>query len=320
MRILLWHVHGSWTTALVQGGHEYLLPVLPDRGPDGRGRARTWEWPAAAVELPPDELAEAPIDVVLLQRPEERALCERWLGGRRPGLDLPAVFVEHNAPQGRVAEMRHPLADRPELTLVHVTHFNDLFWDAGATPTRVIEHGIVDPGHRYTGELARCAVAINEPVRRGRVTGTDLLGRFECAAPLDLYGIGTGRIGGVEDPPQAQLHTEMPRRRLYLHPLRWTSLGLSLIEAMHLGMPIVALATTEAPDAVPPEAGLVSTNVDRLCEEIRRLMHEPEEARERGAQARRAALARYSLERFLDDWDDLLADVTGSPAVEEVAA
>jgi glycosyltransferase involved in cell wall biosynthesis len=127
-------------------------------------------------------------------------------------------------------------------------------------------------------------------------------------------------IGGVEDPPQERLHREMARRRLYLHPIRWTSLGLSLIEAMHLGMPVVALATTEVPDAVPPEAGIVSTNVDRLCREIRRLIREPEEARERGTAARQAALARYSLPRFLADWDELLAELTGRPAIEEVAA
>ena len=51
MRVLVWHVHGSWTTALVHGRHEYLVPVLPDRGPDGRGRARTWEWPESAIEV-----------------------------------------------------------------------------------------------------------------------------------------------------------------------------------------------------------------------------------------------------------------------------
>jgi Glycosyl transferases group 1 len=315
VRIFLWHVHGSWTTAFVQGPHEYLLPVLPDRGPDGRGRARTWAWPLRAVELTPEQASEAPVDVILLQRPEELELCERWLG-LRPGVDVPAVYVEHNAPQGRIAEMRHPIADHPELTLVHVTHFNELFWDAGCTPTRVIEHGVVDPGYRYTGELERCAVAINEPIRRARVTGTDLLSRFAQAAPLDLFGIGAGKLGGVEDPPQDLLHREMARRRLYLHPIRWTSLGLSLIEAMHLGMPVVALATTEAPEAVPPQAGAISTDVDRLCEEVSRLMEDPERARERGLQARRAALSRYSLGRFLADWDSLVCELTGLAAYE----
>lgn len=308
MRILLWHVHGSYTTALVQGSHEYLLPLLPDRGPDGRGRALTWDWPPNAIELSPAELAETDVDLVVLQRPEELdGLCERWLGGRRPGRDVPAVYLEHNAPQGRIAEMRHPAAGRPDLTVVHVTHFNDLFWDCGTTPTRVIEHGVVDPGYRYTGELPRAVTALNEPVRRGRVTGTDLLPRLAEAVDIDLFGIGTAELGGVEDPPQAVLHEELPRRRVYLHPIRWTSLGLTLIEAMLLGMPVVGLATTEAPEAVPPEAGFLSTDVDRIAATLTRLVADPDEARERGAAARRAALERFGLERFLADWERAFA-------------
>jgi glycosyltransferase involved in cell wall biosynthesis len=115
-----------------------------------------------------------------------------------------------------------------------------------------------------------------------------------------------------EDLPQAQLHDAMARRRVYLHPLRWTSLGLSLLEAMHLAMPVVVLGTTEAYEAVPPEAGAISTRVDVLEEALRRLVNDPDEARARGAHARAHALARYGLQRFLDDWDELLvpAEVT----------
>jgi len=312
VRILIWHVHGSWTTAFVQGKHEYLVPVVPDRGPDGRGRAETWEWPASAIEVTPAQLADEAIDVVILQRPVELAgLAERWLGGRRLGIDVPAVYVEHNAPQGRIAEMRHPAADRPELVVVHVTHFNDLFWDTGRAPTRVIEHGVVDPGYRYTGELPRAAVVINEATRRGRVTGTDLLSRFGALVPLDLFGIDAARLGGIDNPPQAVLHAEMARRRVYLHPIRWTSLGLSLIEAMHLGMPVVGLATTEAPEAVPREAGVISTSVDVLARALRALIADPARAEAMGRAARAAALARYGLGRFLDDWDRVLGEVAG---------
>ena len=310
MRVLLWHVHGSWTTAFVQGRHEYVVPVLPDRGPDGRGRAQTWRWPDRVREVSPDELAREPIDVVILQRRAEEELARRWLGGRRPGIDLPALWLEHNAPQGRIAEMRHPAADRHDLVVVHVTHFNELFWDTGTTASVVIEHGVLDPGERYTGELPRAAVVINEPMRRGRVTGTDLLPALASAAPIDLFGMGAGALGGLENPPQARLHDEMVRRRVYLHPIRWTSLGLSLIEAMHLGMPVVALATTEVPEAVPPEAGVVSTRLAVLQDALRRLVEDPEQARLMGKAARAAALARYGLARFLADWDALLAEVT----------
>ena len=310
MRILIWHVHGSWTTAFVQGAHEYLVPVLPDRGADGRGRAETWAWPPSVVEVTPERLADEKVDVVILQRPAElEGLAERWLGGRRPGRDVAAVYLEHNAPQGRLNELRHCAADRDDLVLVHVTHFNALFWDAGTTRTRVIEHGIVDPGHRYTGELARAAVVINEAARRGRVTGTDLLATFSAALPLDLFGMDAARLGGYDNPPQAVLHAEMARRRVYLHPVRWTSLGLSLLEAMHLGMPVVALATTEVPEAVPAEAGVVSNRLDVLTRALRELGEEPERARAMGRAARRAALARYGLGRFLADWDRLLAEL-----------
>jgi hypothetical protein len=312
VNVLLWHVHGSWTTALVQGEHTYLLPVVPDRGPEGRGRAQTWDWPSAAVEVTREEAADADVDVVLLQRPEELdGLAERWLGGRRPGRDLPAIYVEHNAPQGRINEMRHPAADRDGCTICHVTHFNALFWDCGTTPTRVIEHGIVDPGYRYTGEEPRAAVVINEARRRARVTGTDLLERFAAAGvPVDLFGMDAGSVGGIEDVPQHRLHDEMARRRVYLHPIRWTSLGLSLLEAMHLGMPVVALATTEAHEAVPADAGVISTRVDVLAGAAREFLADPDRAREAGRAARAAALERYGLERFLTDWDDLLAEVT----------
>jgi hypothetical protein len=308
VNVLLWHVHGSWTTAFVQGPHRYLLPKLPDRGPLGRGRARTWRWPDAAVEVTPEQARDEAIDVLIVQRPEELALARRWLG-REPGVDVPALYVEHNAPSGPVNAMRHPIADRPELTLVHVTHWNRVFWDAGSTRTVVIEHGVVDPGYRYTGALPRAAVVVNEARRRARVTGTDLLARFEKTAPLDLFGMDSEALGGHGDVPQAALHASMAERRVYLHLCRWTSLGLSLLEAMQLGMPVVALAATDAPAAVPPEAGVVSNDFDALEAALRRFVADPAEARARGAAARRAALQRYGLARFLHDWNRLLEEV-----------
>jgi glycosyltransferase involved in cell wall biosynthesis len=318
VRVLVWHVHGSWTTAFVQGQHEYLIPVTPDRGPDGLGRAQTYPWPASAVEITREEAADAEVDVVVLQRPHElEGLAAEWLGGRRPGREVPAVYLEHNAPQGRINEMRHVAADRDDLVVVHVTHFNELFWDCGGTPTRVIEHGVVDPGERYSGELPAAAVVVNEAGRRGRVTGTDLLERLGAAVPVDLFGMQSGRLAGapgvrsVADLAQDRLHAEMARRRLYLHPVRWTSLGLSLLEAMHLGMPVVALATTEVVEAVPPEAGVVSTQVEVLADAARRLVADPEQARLMGKAARAAATARYGLGRFLADWDALLEEVRG---------
>ncbi|NUW32121.1 glycosyltransferase [Nonomuraea sp. SMC257] len=306
MRILLWHVHGAWTNAFVRGRHEYVLPLVPDRGPDGRGRADTYDWPASAREVSWDRLRHEPLDVVVCQRPRDLELAREWLGR-----DLPGVYVEHNTPAGDVPRTRHLLAGRADLTLVHVTHFNELYWDNGRAPTRVIEHGVPDPGHLCTGELPRAGVVVNEPVRRTRVAGTDLLPRFDAAVPLDVFGMKVAGLpyGTYEDLPQHLMHAELARRRVYLHPYRWTSLGLALIEAMTLGMPVVALAATEAIEAVPQEAGVISTKVDVLVEALREFAADPERAAQAGKAARAAALARYGLDRFLADWDRLLDEV-----------
>lgn len=319
MRVLIWHVHGSWTTAFVQGGHTYVVPVVADRGPDGRGRARTWDWPGSVVERTPEELRDEEVDVVVVQRPEDEHLAAEWLG-RRPGVDVPLVWLEHNAPQGRIADMRHPAADRDDVVLVHVTPTNHLFWDSGATDTRVIEHGIIDPGHRATAELARAAVVVNEPVRRGRVTGTDLLPAVARGAPVDLFGMGASGaasalaaeghpVEGHDDLPQPVLHDEVARRRVYVHPVRWTSLGLALLEAMALGLPVVALATTDVVEAVPRGAGTVTNRIDRFVGAVRDLASDPDRALAQGEVARAAVLGRHGLDRFLDDWDRLLEEV-----------
>ncbi|MFI6028216.1 glycosyltransferase [Amycolatopsis magusensis] len=318
MKVLAWHVHGSWMNAFVRGQHTYLLPKLAEAGPWGLGRAGR-PWPDNVLDVDADELGDTEVDIVVLQRPEEIDRAEKLLG-RRPGRDVPAVFVEHNTPLGDVPDSRHPLAGQSDIPVVHVTHFNQLVWDTGDAPVMVIPHGVPDPGELYTGTEERAAVVINEPIRRGRRTGTDLLPAFCRAAPVDVFGMGldglnehTGvagdRLRPIGDLPLGDLHRELASRRLYLHTARWTSLGLSLLEAMHLGMPVVALATTEAAVTVPQEAGLVATDVGALTTMIRRLIEDPDLARSAGKAAREHALATHGLEAFLRNWDTLFGRV-----------
>jgi hypothetical protein len=309
-------------TSFVQGAHDYVVPVDADRSPDGLGRARTWDWPARVREVPVARLREEPVDVVVLQRPREIELLEAWTG-LRAGVDVPAVYLEHNTPGGPAAATRHPLADRGDVPVVHVTAFNALMWDCGAAPTTVVEHAVPDPGYRYTGERARVAAVVNEPVRRWRVAGTDVLLGLAAVVPVEVYGMGVGALAGRsgtavddlaghlhESVPQAELHARVGGARAYLHPYRWTSLGLALVEAMTIGLPVLALATTAAPESVPPAAGVVSSDPAVLAAAARRWLADPDEARERGLAARAHALERFGLRRFLSDWDHVLERVT----------
>jgi Glycosyl transferases group 1 len=317
MKILAWHVHAAWMTSFVQGAHEYYVPVLPDRGPDGKGRARTYSWPDSVQELTPEQLRGTDFDVVVLQRHHELHLFQQWTGRALGRHGVPAVYVEHNTPRGDVDEWRHPLAARGDVPIVHVTQFNRTMWDNGLAPAEVIEHGVPDYGYQYTGTVGSLAVSINEPVRRSWVAGTDLVAGIAQKIPVSVYGLGTEQLStlipdglsDVRSVSQHELHRLMARHFAYLHPYRWTSLGLSLIEAMTLGVPVLVLAATAAPEAVPPEAGVVSSDLDLLAATASRWLADPAEARERGLAARTHALSHFGLPRFLDDWDRLLKEV-----------
>jgi hypothetical protein len=323
MRILVWNVHGGWMDAFVRGLHEYVIPV-DELGNGGRMDPL---WPSNAIEVAESDLREQYFDVVIVQRPEQVELAERLLG-RRVGRDVPAIYVEHNTPTNNVPESRHPFANRDDLLIAHVTHFNEVFWDCGETRTVTIEHGVVDRGYRYSGELARAAVVINEPVRRWRVTGSDLLGRFSRVAPVDVFGMGADGLSdrlrvpsdlvtSVGNFGMDELHDEIALRRFYLHPNRWTSLGLSLLDAMHAGMPVVALGATEAARSVPREAGIVSTDLEELEDAMRTYLSDADEAVAAGRLARVYALEHHGLSRFLQDWDAVLREWTSGQAPNE---
>ncbi|MBE1552192.1 glycosyltransferase involved in cell wall biosynthesis [Mycobacterium sp. OAS707] len=307
--VLVWHVHGSWMESFVAGRYRWVIPVNDDRDAYGRGLCGR-NWPRAQ-EVPSWRLRDEDIDLVVLQRPHEIELATRWLG-RRPGIDVPAVYVEHNTPRPFAVDSVHPLAARDDIQLIHVTDFNCLMWNNGVAPTGVINHGIADPGHLYTGELPVAATMINEPLRRGRTVGTDLLDELSIATPIDVWGIdtealsGNGRVRGKGDVPAPRLLHQVARRRVYLHTARWTSLGLSLIEAMYLGMPVVAVASTMAPLVVPPEAGVVSADVTTLAHALEGFVTDRSAAAAAGKASRDFAMAHFALERFLAEWEDVI--------------
>jgi len=305
-------------TSFVQGGHEYLVPVLPDRGDDGRGRAETYPWPDSVREVTPAGLRDAEFDVVVLQRPNELELFARWTGRALGHRGVPAVYVEHNTPRGDVNDWQHTLAARNDIPIVHVTEFNRMIWDNGRAPTVVIEHGVPDYGYRYTGRLESLATSVNEPVRRWRVAGMDLARTISEQLPVSVYGIGSDELGTRFGPglastgnlSQAELHDRIRQHLAYLHPYRWTSFGLALVEAMTLGCPVLVNASTAAPESVPAQAGCVSSDPGVLAAVARRWRADRDEARETGVAAREHALRRFGLQRFLDDWDHLLKEVS----------
>ncbi|HEX5367419.1 MAG TPA: glycosyltransferase family 4 protein [Acidimicrobiales bacterium] len=311
LRVLTWHVHGNYLWYLSHIPHELVLPVRPGRPHGYGGRSGAFPWPDTVREVPVEHLAEVEVDAVLYQA------HHHWLVDRHELLSpaqraVPQIVLEHDPPRASPTDTRHPVDD-PDALVVHVTAFNDLMWDCGRTPTAVIEHGVAVPGDvAYAGTRPRGITVVNDLARRGRRLGLDVFLRARRQVPLDLVGMGSEELGGLGEVPPPDLARAMAPYRFYFHPVRYTSLGLSLCEAMTVGLPVVALATTEVPTIVEDGLnGFASTDEGHLVEAMRALVADPGLARRVGDAGRATAAARFSIDRFVRDWDRLLRRACG---------
>lgn len=310
LRILTWHVHGNYLYYLSQVPHDFLLVTRPGYPPGYAGVGGQLPWGDNVHEVPHDEVPRTAFDCVLYQHRDHYANDrETMLTAAQRA--LPAIYLEHDPPQEHPTNTRHPVQD-PAMLLVHVTPFNALMWDSGLTPTRVIDHGVVvDPAVHYTGHRARGISVVNNLARRGRRLGADIFAEVSRRVPVDLVGMDARTAGGIGEVPNPELAAFMARYRFFFHPIRYTSLGLAVVEAMTIGMPVVGLATTELATVIRNGVnGHVDTRIDSLVDVMRALLEDPGMAARWGQAAARTARERFGIDRFVADWQAAFRDVT----------
>ena len=316
LKILIWHIHGSYLNTLTRLDHDWYLPVKEGKPEGYGGRGPTFDLPAYVREVPASDVRHLPLDLIIYQTPKN--FFEDAYEILSPAQQrLPKIYLEHNTPKPHPTDSCHPIDD-PDVLLVHVTHYNRLMWDNGRTPTTVIEHSVaIDPTAHYQGNLERGITVINGIQKRPRIAGYDLFLQARELLPLDIAGMQTEQLGGLGDIPYRHLHRRVAEYRFLFSPMRYTSLPLAVIEAMTLGMPVVALATTELPTVIEHgKSGYISCNVDELHDGMRYLLAHPDEARRMGEHAQKVARARFGLDRFIRDWNAAFAQVLSSSNTE----
>lgn len=312
LRILTWHVHGNYLYNLTQLPHDFFLVRDREGSMHRGGRSGSLPWGDHVHDAPVEALARMSFDAVIYQS------RHAWEHDRHALLSeaqrrLPQIVIEHDPPREHPTDTRH-WCDDPRALLVHVTPFNALMWDAGATPVRVIEHGVrLLDAQSYEGDQARGIVVVNHLAKRGRRLGLDVYRRAAEQLPLTLCGMGSlelADLGGIGEVAQQQLPAVMARHRYFFNPIRYTSMGLAVVEAMTVGLPIVALATTEMATVIRNgENGWADTRIEPLIEVMHELQRDAVLARRWGEGARRTAAERFGLERFVAEWCAALRDV-----------
>lgn len=318
LRILTWHVHGNYLYSLTQLEHEFIIPVTSDNRPSYSGLGDKIPWGKNVHMVDADKLREQELDCIIYQ--SRQAFEEdRHLLLTEQQIKLPCIYIEHNPPEPHPTNTQHFFRHEQGI-LVHVTHYNALMWDSAGMPVAVVEHGVPDvDGVQYSGELKRGIVVINHLGRRGRRVGADIYDWTRAQLPLELIGMGSESIsGGLGEVPNMDVPAHVARYRFFFSPIRYASLGLSLVEAMLAGVPVLGIAATELNQVIRNGInGYVDTKPSVLVEVGQELLQDPGLARKWGAEARRTARERFSIQRFVADWDRVLEELleasNGSP-------
>lgn len=316
LRVLTWHIHGSYLYYLTQAPCTFYLPKKNSTEEGYGGRTPGFPWGDNVIDVPAEDVKNTDFDCILFQS-KKNYLEDQYAILSEEQRALPKIYLEHDPPREVPTDTKH-VVDNPEMLLVHVTHFNNLMWDNNHTPSSVIEHGVmVDKNVQYTGELNKGIVVINGIVKRGRRLGYDVFKKVREKIPLDIVGMFSEDAGGLGEINNRELSSFIAKYRFFFNPIRYTSLGLSVCEAMMTGMPVVSLATTEMAVTVKNDfSGYVHTDVDFLIDKMQLLLDNRDKAIELGRGAQQTANERFNIERFKQDWINIFEAVIRRTAID----
>lgn len=305
-KILTWNIHGSYLYYLSLGDYQIYVPYNEKRSDRYIGRGQTYPYGDNVIEVPQEEVRNLSFDLVLFQCDENYFVDQQEILSASQRT-LPKIYIEHDPPWEHPTDALHPVQD-PDVTVVHVTHYNRLMWKTQLPDIRVICHGVSIPSATYQGNIKKGIVVINNLPTRGRMLGFDIFEQVRKDIPLDLVGMGAEGYG-IGEVLHPQLPGFMSRYRFFFNPIRYTSLGLSICEAMMIGMPVVGLATTELSTVIQDGvSGFIHTDVDYLIAKMRLLLDQPSVAEGISTSAMDRARSLFDVQRFTREWKELFIE------------
>lgn len=301
LRIFTWHIHGTYLYYLSKGDYTIYIPVNEQRSEGYYGRGQTFPFGDNVIEVPAEQVKELGFDCILFQTNKNYFTDQYEILSPAQRL-LPRIYLEHDPPREHPTDTVHPVNDA-DVVMVHVTHYNRLMWHCNNRIVTVIEHGVPESAVMYKGDLERGIVVINNMHQRGRRLGADVFEEISKHIPLDLVGMGTAAFRGLGEVPHPELQEFISRYRFFFNPIRYTSFGLAVCEAMMAGMPVVALATTEYATVFRDGVnGYAHTNIDYLVNVMKLLLHDKALAISIGQEGKKTAEVKFSMERFISQW------------------
>jgi glycosyltransferase involved in cell wall biosynthesis len=264
----------------------------------------------AEHQIPPD-VAEK-LDVVLAQN---KFGSYQLLAPMARRLNLPLVVIEHTAPVPQWGEKRLLSLKQMRGDLnVFISHWSveRWGWDPNDPSVRVIEHGIdtdlFEPAdvERETNILS----VVNDWKNRDWCCGYSLWEGVTRGLKVRVVGDTPGLSKPAGSTRELVGHYQ--HARIFLNTSLISPVPTSLMEAMACGAACVSTATCHIPRVLTHgHDGLLSNDPKELRSFCELLLKDEKLAKELGENARRTILEKFSLARFVANWDKVLREAAG---------
>lgn len=224
---------------------------------------------------------------------------------------VPKIIVFHCSKQGQ-GDPEFCSEDLSEYTLVFNSYRDKEKWNLNCPRQYVIWHGF-DPDEwpisdRSTNKVLTVGRRISE---RSGICGYRIVEELErSSVPIKL--VGDNPALGIQSPGNfTELRQHYAQYAVYLNPTLRSPMPRGRGEAMMSGLPIITTGFYDEELFIEHGVnGFISNNISELKEYAALLLADKELQATMAQNARRTALERFHISRFLNEWKRVLGEVT----------
>lgn len=282
---------------------------------NGKNNVRNWNNKVSPIpknfNILPKDFQQLPLDLNIDVILSDNRLVHLDLAKQiRGSAKIPIVNTEHCFPPTNWSEnvllqiKEHKQADAN----VFITEINRDYWKYDESDSVVIEHGIMSDIFKPDPNIERKPVILhmcNDFKNRSWACGYDIWERVTKDLPVKLWG----DTQGISVATDSLEHTvkEFQSAQIYFNCAPFSPIPMTTLEAMSCECAILTTPNGLIGEIIEHGInGLISNDENTLRKYAKQLLNEPDLCRYLGANARKTILERFSIDRFVNQWNDLL--------------